>query len=77
MTMMQRTSKLKETEQDQRIAFRVFDKDPDGYIYIDEIRYILSHLNETNSEEIEECLQFYDAENKGKIDFTSNTKNLI
>lgn len=69
MTMMQRTSRIEETEQDQRLAFRVFDKDTNGYICLDEIRFILNHSNEANQDEIEECLRFYDAENNGKLSF--------
>lgn len=76
MTMMQRTSRIRETEQDQKAAFRVFDKDPEGYICLDELRFVLSHINETNPEEIEECLQFYDTENSGKLNFTSNEKRI-
>lgn len=33
MKMMQRTSKITDTVEDLKLAFRVFDKDENGYIY--------------------------------------------
>ena len=38
---MQRTSKITDTVEDLKLAFRVFDKDENGYIYFGESIFFL------------------------------------
>jgi len=37
---------------------------------LDDLRFVLNNLSDTNEEEIEDCLRFYDTENKGKLKLT-------
>ncbi len=70
--MVQQIQKLNETIEDQRFAFRAFDKDDKGFIDLNELSFILENLPDanTNQDEIEECIQFFDLRNTGKINFT-------
>lgn len=71
--MMQRSIKAdnqKSYEEDLRIAFRVFDKDENGCVLTNEIRFILSHMSsEVNIGEIEEIVKYFDSDQDGKISF--------
>jgi hypothetical protein len=37
---------------------------------LDDLRFVLNNLPDTNQEEIEDCLRFYDIENRGKLKLT-------
>ena len=50
--------------------FKVFDKDANDEIQIEELRFVLKSCL-VDSEEIEECLAFYDIEKNGKLSFKS------
>ena len=49
------------------MAFHVFDRDENNDMELDDLRFVLNNLSDTNEEEIEDCLRFYDTENKGKL----------
>lgn len=67
---MMRSVKADDTEEDLRIAFRVFDKDEDGHILVNELRYVLSHLSsELNIGELDELIRYFDPDNDGRISF--------
>lgn len=68
--MMKRSVKADDTEEDLRIAFRAFDKDEDGHILVNELRYVLSHLSsELNIGELDELIRYFDPDNDGRISF--------
>lgn len=70
--MMQRYVKTTDSEEDLRLAFRVFDKDPNGNVTVAELRQVISSLNELNSEELEEILNLADSDGDGKINYTGD-----
>lgn len=54
-------SKLKDTdsEEELREAFRVFDKEGNGYIHADELRHVMTHIGEPLTEqEVAVCYLF-------------------
>ena len=60
------------TEPEVMEAFKVFDKDGYGTVNINELRYVLEYLARTNMidhEEVDECLEYFDADNNGLINF--------
>jgi Ca2+-binding EF-hand superfamily protein len=52
------------------MAFHVFDRDENNDMELDDLRFVLNNLPDTNQEEIEDCLRFYDIENRGKLKLT-------
>jgi len=72
MLMMQNRL-IKDTDDDKLNAFFIFDRDEDNKIEIDELRFVLSSLSLMNSDELEECLEFYNLENNGKLSLESNS----
>jgi Ca2+-binding EF-hand superfamily protein len=64
---------IKDTDDDKLNAFFIFDRDEDNKIEIDELRFVLSSLSLMNSDELEECLEFYNLENNGKLSLESNS----
>lgn len=50
----------------------MFDRDENDEMELDDLRNVLNNLpEEIKPDEIEECLNFYDLENKGKLSLTS------
>ncbi|XP_026873337.2 troponin C, slow skeletal and cardiac muscles-like isoform X1 [Electrophorus electricus] len=70
---MKDDSKAKSEEELSNI-FRMFDKNRDGYIDIEELQAMLKSTGETTSEEeVEELMKDGDKNNDGKIDYDGNT----
>ena len=71
--MMGRISNITDTVEDLKLAFRVFDKESTReYIPTTELRYVLEYLARTDMidhEEVDECLEYFDADNNGLINF--------
>ena len=67
--MMQRYVKTSDSEEDLRLAFRVFDKDSNGNVSVGELRQVISSLNELNNEELEEIIQLADSDGDGKVNY--------
>ncbi|XP_023236518.1 calmodulin-like isoform X3 [Centruroides sculpturatus] len=64
--------KMKEADDENEIieAFRVFDKDGDGYIHIEELRDAMMNLGEKlTAEETEEMIREADINNDGLINY--------
>lgn len=63
-------------EEDLQKAFRIFDRDGDGYITVKELRYLMTNLGERyTEEEVTEMIREVDLDCKGKVDFHGNKKN--
>jgi len=58
------------TESDLQAAFRVFDRDQNGYITRDELKYAMEMMGETMTEaELDNLLRIADLDRDGRIDF--------
>lgn len=70
LTLMSRKVKDTETEAEISEAFRVFDKDGDGFISGEELREVMASLGERpTDEEVEEMIQEADIDGDGQINF--------
>ncbi|XP_029470682.1 calmodulin-like isoform X2 [Rhinatrema bivittatum] len=70
LTMMAR--KMKDTDSEKEIteAFRVFDRDNNGFISAAELRHILTNLGEKmTEEEVNEMIQEADVDQNGQINY--------
>ncbi len=55
------------------IFFRIFDKDDDGFISVDELRHIMQSLGEKmNDSELDEMIAEADSDNDGLINYEGN-----
>ncbi|KAF3338163.1 Calmodulin [Carex littledalei] len=73
LALMER--KLKETDSDDELreAFRVFDKDNDGFISSSELRSVLMNLGENiTDEEVDEMIKEADANGDGQVDYNES-----
>lgn len=68
--MMIRFMKNIDPETEMRDAFKVFDKDGNGYISASELRYVMTNLGERLSEEeVEEMIQEADIDGDGQVNY--------
>lgn len=57
-----------------REAFRVFDRDGNGFITADEFRYFMTHMGEQFSdEEVDEIIKEVDIDGDGQVRFCTGT----
>lgn len=70
--MMARKMKDTDSEEEIREAFKVFDRDNNGYITAAELRHVMTSIGEKLSDdEVEEMIREADADGDGKIDCES------
>ncbi|KAG0258724.1 hypothetical protein DFQ27_004492, partial [Actinomortierella ambigua] len=70
ITMMTRKSAETSNEQEITEAFRVFDKDGNGFISAGELRHVLAGLGEYLSEaEVDEMIRDADADGDGQVNY--------
>ncbi|KAL0213495.1 hypothetical protein RCL1_007121 [Eukaryota sp. TZLM3-RCL] len=78
LTMMARKMKDADSVEEIREAFRVFDKDGNGYISAAELRHVMTNLGEKlTDEEIDEMIREADIDGDGQIDYAEFSKLLL
>ena len=75
LTMMAKKHQV-DPEQELREAFRVFDKNGDGFISAEELRIVMTSLGERlTDKEVDDMLKEADSNNDGKIDYSGELIN--
>lgn len=70
LVMMSKKIKENEASNDIREAFRVFDRDGDGYISAEELTHVMSTLGENlTQEEIDEMIREADLDGDGRVGY--------
>ena len=68
--MMARKMKDTDTEEEIREAFKVFDKNGDGFISAAELRHVMTNLGEKlTDEEVDEMIREADIDGDGKVNY--------
>ena len=78
LTMMAR--KMKDTDSEEEIleAFKVFDKDGNGFISAAELRHIMANLGEKlTDEEVDEMIREADIDGDGQINYEEFVKMMM
>ncbi len=78
ITMMAR--KMKDTDSEEEIleAFKVFDKDGNGYISAAELRHIMTNLGEKlTDEEVDEMIREADIDGDGQVNYEEFVKMMM
>lgn len=79
LTMMEKKLKQAETEDDEiREAFRVFDKNGDGFISAAELRHVMTNLGEKlTDDQVDEMIREADLDNDGQIDWNEFVRMMV
>ena len=73
-----RPLKTNPSDEEMREAFKVFDKDGQGFLSVAELRHIMTNLGEKLSkEELEEMIKEADANKDGMINYASFVKLML
>ena len=73
--MMARKMRDTDSEEEIREAFKVFDKDGNGYISAAELRHVMTNLGEKLSEqEVDEMIREADVDGDGQINYEEFVK---
>ncbi|CAD6236292.1 unnamed protein product [Miscanthus lutarioriparius] len=76
--LMARRTKDTESEEELREAFRVFDKDQNGFISAVELRHVMTNLGEKLSdEEVSEMIREADVDGDGNINYDEFVKVMM
>ena len=68
--MMARKMKDTDTEEELKEAFRVFDKDGNGFISAAELRHVMTNLGEKlTDEEVDEMIREADIDGDGQVNY--------
>lgn len=71
LTMMARKMKDTDSEEEIREAFKVFDRDNNGFISAAELRHVMTSIGEKlTDEEVDEMIREADQDGDGRIDCT-------
>ena len=75
LTMMARKMKDSDSEEEILEAFKVFDKDGNGFISAAELRHIMTNLGEKlTDEEVDEMIREADVDGDGQINYEEFVK---
>ena len=70
LEMMAKKGKTRDMEEEIKEAFRVFDKDGNGFISKDELKHVMQSLGENlTSEEVEEMIREADIDGDGQVNY--------
>ncbi|KAK9237244.1 hypothetical protein V1525DRAFT_404639 [Lipomyces kononenkoae] len=70
LTMMARKMKDTDSEEEIKEAFRVFDRDNNGYISATELRHVMTSIGERlTDDEVDLMIKEADTNNDGRIDY--------
>lgn len=75
--LLMMAGKMDEAGEDEKIkvAFKVFDRDGDGYISAHEVRHVMFNLGETlTDEEVDEMIREADTNGDGRVDYEEFVK---
>jgi len=78
LTMMARKMKDTDSEEEIREAFRVFDKDGNGFISAAELRHVMTNLGEKlTDEEVDEMIREADIDGDGQVNYEGMWANFV
>ena len=76
--MMARKMKETDSEEEIREAFRVFDKDGNGFISAAELRHVMTNLGEKlTDEEVDEMIREADIDGDGQVNYEGNFRMFL
>ena len=76
--MMARKMKDTDSEEEIREAFRVFDKDGNGFISAAELRHVMTNLGEKlTDEEVDEMIREADIDGDGQVNYEGTVNNIM
>lgn len=76
--MMARKMKDTDSEEEIREAFRVFDKDGNGFISAAELRHVMTNLGEKlTDEEVDEMIREADIDGDGQVNYEGKYQQTI
>jgi len=77
LTMMARKMKDTDSEEEIREAFKVFDRDNNGFISAAELRHVMTSIGEKlTDDEVDEMIREADQDGDGRIDCASQYHTL-
>jgi len=78
LDLMSRHMRQADTEEEIREAFKVFDKDGNGYISAAELRHVMTSLGEKlTDEEVDEMIREADTDGDGQINYQEFVKMMM
>jgi Ca2+-binding EF-hand superfamily protein len=76
LTMMARKMKDTDSEEEIREAFKVFDRDNNGFISAAELRHVMTSIGEKlTDDEVDEMIREADQDGDGRIDCQTSTNS--
>ena len=70
LTLMAKKMKETDTEEELKEAFKVFDRDGNGFISASELRHVMTNLGEKlTDEEVDEMIREADVDGDGQINY--------
>ena len=78
LTLMAKKMKETDSEEELREAFKVFDKDGNGFISAAELRHVMTNLGEKLSdEEVDQMIKEADTDGDGQVDYGEFVKMMV
>lgn len=78
LTLMAKRTREVDTKDEIREAFRVFDRDGDGYISVAELRHVMTNLGEKlTDEEVNEMIKEADTDGDGRVYYEEYVRVLM